>query len=411
MPESALQSWGAFDQNLRDDPYPLYARLREQAPVHRATLPDGRAVWLVTRLDEARAALADPRLTNDPRRFGVTWVNSGGRQSPSFLDSPLAYHMLNADPPDHTRLRKLVSKAFTARRVEELRPRVNEITEDLLAVMAARDEDVVDLMSAFAYPLPIRVICELLGVPPTDRAAFREWFTTMLASTYVHREQAHRAAGELAGYIVRLLAAKRDHPADDMLSALVAARDGDQRLDEHELTSMVFLLLVAGHETTVNLIGNGMAALFRDRDQLADLRDDPSLVPAAVEELLRYDGPVEHATSRFTSEPVDIGGVTVPDQECVLVVLGAADHDPRHFTEPDRLDVGRAENQHLAFGHGAHYCLGAPLARMEGQIAFSSLLAHFPAMRLAPAAELHWRPGMFVRGLDRLPVTLQPATD
>lgn len=451
--EPVLRSWGAFGQELRDDPYPLYARLREAAPVHRATTPDGRTVWLVTRYEDARSALADPRLAKDPRRFLARWgvpargSRSGARsvdaqpsdaQPPAtprapthepdaeqlgasrpgtqaagggnFLDSALTYHMLNADPPDHTRLRRLVSKAFTARRVESLQPLVHEITDMLLDAMAGLGQ--TDLIETFAFPLPITVICELLGVPLSDQARIRQLFTAMLTSgpTAEGRQRSLAAAGDIAGYVTSLIAAKRTEPADDMLSDLIAARDGAQRLDENELTSMAFLLVIAGHETTVNLIGNGLAALLSHPDQLAALRADPSLVPSAVEEFLRYDGPVEHATFRYTTEPVEVGGTTIPEGQMVLVVLAAADRDPARFAEPGTLDVRRGESAHLAFGHGIHFCLGAPLARMEGRIAFTSLLARFPDLRLAvDPADLHRQPGMILRGLRELPVALTPA--
>jgi len=411
--EQALGSWGAFSQELLDNPYPFYERLREAAPVHRATTPAGRSMWLVTRYDDARAALADPRLAKDARKFSKAWRDAAageGAGSGNFLDSPLAYHMLNADPPDHTRLRRLVSKAFTARRVESLRPRIHEITDTLLGSMAGLAE--VDLIDAFAFPLPITVICELLGVPLSDQSGIRKLFTKMLTSgsTPEGRQRAFEAGHEIAEYAMELIAAKRAEPADDMLSDLIAARDGEQKLDENELISMTFLLVIAGHETTVNLIGNGMAALLTHPDQLAALRADLSLVPSAVEEFLRYDGPVEHATFRYTTQPVDIGGVTIPEGEMVLVVLASADRDPARFPCPGKLDVRRGDAGHLAFGHGIHFCLGAPLARMEGQIAFTSLLTRFPDLRLAvPASQLHWKPGMIVRGLHELPVTLAPA--
>jgi cytochrome P450 len=409
MPESTLDTWGDFDEEHRNDPYPLYAEVREDGPVRHVRLADGRRAWLVTRYEEALQVLNDTRLSKDFRRVleaNPELVPPG--QVPGFF---AGRSMLNADPPDHTRLRTLVSRAFTTRRVEGLRGRIQEITDSLLDGMASRD-GVVDLVAAFAFPLPITVIGELLGVPGEDWVRLRGWFTTLLGSGPLVAESpgAMAAAGELFGYLVGLLAAKREAPRDDLLSGLIEACDGEQRLDEQELLATTFLLVVAGHETTVNLIANGTVALLRNPDQLAALRADLSLVPAAVEELLRYDGPVQHATFRFTTEPIEVGGVTIPAHQRVLVLIASANRDTARFTEPDRLDVRRTDNRHLAFGHGIHFCLGAPLARLEGQIAFTSLLRRFPELQLAvPPEELHWRNGLVLRALTELPVRLSPA--
>jgi cytochrome P450 len=315
-------------------------------------------------------------------------------------------HMLNSDPPDHERLRRLVNKAFTARRVERLRPRITAITTELLDGMSTRPE--VDLLASFAFPLPITVICELLGVPAADRDDFRTWSATAVSDTAsLELSQAH--AGALVRYFTALLAAKRHEPADDLLSALIAARDDGDRLSENELVSMAFLLLVAGHETTVNLIASGTLALLLNPGELARLQADPSLLGGAVEELLRYVNPVNNATFRFAAEPVEIGGVRIRQGDLVLVALSSANRDPSRFGDPDRLDVGRDNSGHLAFGHGIHYCLGAPLARLEAEIAFSHLLARFGSMRLAvPAGSLRWRPSSLIHGLESLPVRLFP---
>jgi cytochrome P450 len=275
--------------------------------------------------------------------------------------------MLNSDPPDHERLRRLVNKAFTARRVDRLRPRITEITAGLLDDMSTRSE--VDLLASFAFPLPITVICELLGVPVADQHDFRTWSATIVSDTATPEVfQAHATA--MIRYFIALLAAKRHEPADDLLSALISARDDGDRLSENELLSMAFLLLVAGHETTVNLIGNGVLALLLNPAELARLGADPSLIGGAVEELLRYVNPVNNATFRFAAEPVEIGGVRISRGDPVLVALSSANRDPSRFGDPDRLDLGRDSSGHLAFGHGIHYCLGAPLARLEAEIAF-----------------------------------------
>jgi cytochrome P450 len=407
--EGGLDAWGDFDRAMCDDPYPLYARVREAGPVREIRLSDGRRAWLVTRHQEALEVLADARLSKDFRSLGEAGTDAG--QSPR-LPPVFGRSMLNSDPPEHTRLRTLVSGAFTPRRVEALRGRIQEITDSLLDEMATRG-GVVDLIAAFAFPLPITVIGELLGVPLEDWTRLRGWFTTLLSSGVLvtEPERAKEAAAALFGYLVELLAAKRATPGDDLLSNLIAARDGEQRLDERELLATAFLLIVAGHETTMNLIAGGTVALLRNPDQLTALRSDPSLVPGAVEELLRYDGPVQHATFRFTTEAIGVGGVTIPAKQRVLVMLAGANRDPARFADPDRLDIRRTDNRHLGFGHGIHYCLGAQLARVESQIAVRSLLERFGDLRLAvPPEQLRWRHNLVLRGLRELPVRISPPT-
>jgi cytochrome P450 len=378
------------------DPYSVHTRLRAQHPVARVIMPGGTPAWLITGYAQARSALTDPRLHKLPE---------GWRPDPDSLLASLDLHMLNLDPPDHERLRKLVNKAFTARRVAELRPRITAITTGLLDDMSTRRE--VDLLASFAFPLPITVICELLGVPVADRDQFRVWSATIVADTTSPEVfEAHATA--MTRYFQALIATRRRQPADDLLSALISARDNTDRLSENELLSMAFLLLVAGHETTVNLIASGMLALLLNPGELARLRADRSLLDAAVEELLRYVNPVNNATFRFTSEPVQIGGVPIGPGEVVLVSLSGANRDPSRYADPDRLDLGRDSGGHLAFGHGIHYCLGAPLARLEAEIAFAGLLERFGSMTLAvPPDELRWRPSTLIHGLESLPVRLR----
>jgi cytochrome P450 len=388
------------------DPLGVFARMREESPVTSVITPEGQRAWLITRYEDVRRALADPRLSKDWRKL----------RSPGFVPDPsvgfLMAHMLNADPPDHTRLRRLVQKAFTPGRVAGLRPRIEAITASLLDAMAtARDADpagdgVVDLITEFAFPLPMTVICELLGIPDGDREEFKTWSQVILSSTATFDE--YRAAGgAMYGYFTKLLADKRAAPADDLLSALITARDSGDSLDEPELLAMIFLLLVAGHETTVNLIATGTLALLTHPSEFSRLRSDPSLLPGAVEELLRFANPLNHATDRYAPESFEVGGVTIPAGEPVLVVTSSANRDPARFPDPDRLDVGRDASGHVAFGHGIHYCVGAPLARLEGEIAFGALLARFPGLSLAvePAA-LRWRPSSLIHGLETLPVRL-----
>jgi cytochrome P450 len=388
-----------YGDDFTADPYPVYAKLRTQGPLHHVRTPYGGELWLVVGHEEARAALSDPRLVKNFRLMG--WD--------SYEEELLGVHMLNSDPPDHTRLRKLVAREFTMRRVEALGPRVQRITDELLDAMLAAPDGRADLVDALAYPLPITVICELLGVPDLDRAAFRTWSNEAVAPTTPEAERA--AFVELSAYLNELIEDKRCSPGDDLMSALIrtTAEDGD-RLSRSELTGMAFLLLIAGHETTVNLISNGVRALLDHPDQLAALRADMSLLDGAVEEMLRYDGPVETSTYRFTAEPVDIAGAVIPPREVVLVALASADRDPLRFDDPDRFDIRRDPRGHLAFGHGLHYCLGAPLARMEGRIVVRSLLERTAALELdIDPARLDWLPGLLMRGVRDLPVRFTPA--
>lgn len=316
--------------------------------------------------------------------------------------------MLRSDPPDHTRLRRLVSKAFTARRVAELRPRVQEITDGLLDAIVPAGK--AELVEDFALPLPVTVISELLGVPVADRDDFQRWTDSMILQGPEPPDPARvdQAWRHMRSYLTGLLQDKRARPGDDLLSALIATRDEEHQLDEDELIAMAFLLLVAGYITTVNLIGSGIAALLAHPDQLQMLREDPGLLPGAIEEFLRYDGPVSPGIARFAREDVVIAGVAIPRGATVLVASAIADRDPAQFPDPDRLDITRQDNGHLAFGHGIHYCLGAPLARLEGQIAVGTVLRRLPHLSLAvPASELRWRSGG-LRGPEQLPVTFTP---
>jgi cytochrome P450 len=394
-----------FDPVFKADPYPTYARLRSSAPVHRATMPDGRGVWLITRYEYVLAVLKDQRFVKDWRSALTPEQLAEIPPIPEVM-KPLSRNMLDTDPPDHERLRALVSKAFTPRLIERMRPRVQAIADGLLD--AVQDRGGMDLIDDYAFPLPITVIAELLGVPAEDRNNFREWSDAAVsgnASQEYLEEILIPHMQAFTDYLRALFEEKHANPRDDLVSALVQAEEAGDKLSEDELLGMVFLLLVAGHETTVNLIGNGVLALLQHPDQLRKLKDDPSLIKPAVEELLRYDGPVETSTERFAREDVDMGRTVIPRGEMVLVVLAAADHDPERFSDPDNLDITRTDNRHLAFGKGVHHCLGAPLARMEGQIAISTLLRRMPNLRLKGSPEsLSWRPGMILRGLRGLPV-------
>ncbi|MFE6917894.1 cytochrome P450 family protein [Streptomyces rubiginosohelvolus] len=374
------------------DPYPYYAKLRAEGPVHTVRTEHLERLWLIVGYEEGRAALAD-------QRFGKDWRPRGGWKA---SEAQLNANMLELDAPHHTRLRRLVVREFTARRIEALRPRVTEITDRLLDTMVPQGS--ADLVDALAFPLPMTVICELLGVPDIDRDAFRVLSNGIVTPTPEQRDA--DPVGAMSAYLVDLIADKRRSPGDDLLSALIRATDEDgDSLSSAELVGMAFLLLVAGHETTVNLIANGVRALLDHPDQLALLRAEPGLIDGAVEEMLRYDGPVENATFRFAREPVTIGSTVIPRDAVVLVGLASADRDADRFPAPDTFDIRREPQGHLAFGHGAHYCLGAPLARMEARIAIGALLERCPGLaRDESGGELDWLPGLLMRGTRGLPV-------
>ncbi|MEU6510507.1 cytochrome P450 [Streptomyces sp. NPDC046942] len=377
-------------------PYDVYRRLRDTAPVQRIAGPDGTPAWLVTRYEDVRAALADPRLSLDKRS------GAAGRYKGLSLPPALDANLLNMDPPDHTRIRRLVGRAFTPRRVEQLRAPIRRTADRLLDALGPHGS--TDLVASYAAPLPITVICDLLGIPEGDRLDFRQWTDCLTAPDPARPDASKKAIASMLGFLTRLVAAKREEPADDLLSDLIAVRDDGDRLGEEELMSLAFLILFAGYENTVQLIGNSVLALLQAPDQLAALRKDPAQLPAAVEEFARHEGPMLLAMRRFPVEDVTIAGVTIPAGETVWVSLSAANRDPDRFPDPDRLDLSRDAAGHLALGHGIHYCLGAPLARAETEIALAALLERLPELALADT-ELSWRPSMRARGLRALPVT------
>ncbi|RKE23488.1 cytochrome P450 [Streptomyces sp. TLI_171] len=392
MPAPTLQDLAPAGLDVTTDPYPVYAALRAKGPVHRILVPGAGEAWLIVARDEARAALTDPRLSNDIRHSS-SWADDGGHA--------IGVNMLQSDAPRHTRLRGLVAREFTAGRIRALRPRIREIAGTLLGALPTGGS--VDLVAAYALPLPMTVICELLGVPDPDRDAFHAWSAELVAPSSA--EAAGVAVGAMTDRLTALVEERRSDPRGDLLSALVSApADG---LSAEELLGMAFLLLVAGHETTVNLVSGTVLALLTHPEQFAAVRADPGLVDAAVEETLRHDGPVESTAFRFATAPVRIGDTTVPAGDSVLVSLAAASRDPRHFPDPDRFDLHRAPVGHLAFGHGIHHCLGAPLARVEAAVAVRTLIERHPGLALdADPTDLEWRPSTMLRGLTRLPVRL-----
>lgn len=404
-----------FTWEFATDPYPAYAWLREHAPVHRTRLPSGVDAWLVTRYVDAKRALADPRLSKNPVHHAEQAHAKGKTGIPGERGAELMTHLLNIDPPDHTRLRRLVSQAFTPRRVAEFAPRVQELTDGLIDAFAAKGE--ADLIHDFAFPLPIYAICDLLGVPREDQDDFRDWAGMMIRHGGGPRGGVARSVKKMRGYLAELIHRKRDDPGDDLISGLIRASDDGEHLTENEAAAMAFILLFAGFETTVNLVGNGVYALLRNPDQRERLQrsldaGETGLLATGIEELLRYDGPVELATWRYATEPVQLGGQSVAVGDPVLVVLAAADRDPERFADPDRLDLSRSDNKHLGYGHGIHYCLGAPLARLEGQAALGTLLTRLPDLRLAvDPSDLRWRGGLIMRGLRTLPVQFTAVRD
>ncbi|WP_410664052.1 cytochrome P450 family protein [Amycolatopsis sp. lyj-84] len=390
-----------------EDPYALYALLRTQRPVTKVQVPGGPPAWLVTRYEDVRAGLADRRLSKDITAALDDLRAAGAGVAAVTLDDFDAHdHMLNSDPPKHTRLRKLVTKAFTTRAVAGLRPRIQELAEELVDALAKRladGERSVDLIDALAFPLPMKVICEILGVPEDRRTAFRKWSHAVLSPA--SPAEFVTASAEMTEYLSVLVAEKRERPGEDILSAIVAADEHGDRLSDSEATGMASLLLVAGHETTMNLIGNGVLALLKDRAQWDRLRREPALLTGAVEEFLRIDSPVNTATVRFATEPVTIGATTVLPGSTVLLAIGSANRDPEVFERPDEIDLQRPRGKSLAFGHGIHYCLGAALARMEGEIAFRVLAERVPTLALAvEPGSLNWQSSLLIRGLTELPV-------
>lgn len=393
-------SFNPLSPDFIRDPYPYYHRLREKAPLYMTPL----GFRVATRYADVASILRD-------RRFGKDFEGRIERQrGPEIWNEPavrgMRRFMLVLNPPDHTRLRGLVVKAFTARRVEEMRPRIESLVDELLDQIEPNGE--ADLIKDFAYPLPVNVICDMMGIPDEDRPLFLEGSRVsgrLLDPIPLSREEMDRAnEGQhfITEYFRALFERRRREPTDDLTTHLVQAEEAGDRLSEEELTANVILLFNAGHETTVNLIGNGLLALFRNPDQLRRLRDDPGLMPSAIEELLRYDSSVQ-MTSRTAFEDVDVGGVTVAKGETVMTLLGAANRDPAVFTDPDRLDVARDEEKPLSFGGGIHYCLGAQLARIEGEVAVRKILERLPAMRIENLENPSWRQTFTLRGLTALP--------
>jgi cytochrome P450 len=404
-----LAAWGGWEPAVRDDPFDHFAQARARCPVQKVHLADGHPAWVVLGYDAARQALHDPRISKDM----LAALQDDGNVVAEGLPGPeFSRHMLNVDPPDHTRLRRLVLRAFVPARIAALEPAIRAIASNLLDELdAAGPGAVVDLIEGYAYPLPFRVIGELLGIPAADRPRLHAWFQVLLTGWAGEPPpEAVEASDGIVAYLRELVDAKRQNPARDLVSVLAAAED--DALTTQELLSSLFQLVVAGHDTTASLIGNGVVALLDHPAQLETLLADLGRLPAAIDELIRFTAPVPHATFRVTAEPVTLCGAGIPAHEQVLVCLGSANRDPGRFPAPDVLDVGRRDGPNLGFGHGIHYCLGAPLARLEASVAFQELLGRYPGLRLAVDRDaLAWAhgDGLVLRGLVSLPVVLGPS--
>lgn len=402
------QNWTEkpFDITRRDfraDPYPFYAWMRAERPVFKAK-QGGRDVWLVARYDDVVALLKDERFVKNPANVKEPTKKAQTPWMPGFL-KPLATNMLDQDDPNHARLRALVHKAFTPSRIEEMNGHIQQIVDGLLDQVAAHGS--MDLVNDFALQVPLTVISELMGVAEADRIRFHRWVKAGLqSSTPLTTILALPAFYNMMRFLRRLVADRRIHPGTDLLTALIQAEEAGDRLSEDELLGMAVILLIAGYETTVNLIASGTLALLQHPEQMHLLRAEPNLIRGAVEELVRFAAPVAEATERYASEEVTIAGTTIPQGALTLALLASANRDERHFEHGDELNIRREKNRHLGFGQGIHYCVGAPLARLEGAIAINTLLQRMPNLQLAiPAEKLRWRATLSVRGLEALPVT------
>jgi len=408
MSESTAEPlvFNPFDPAVRADPYPLYRRMREEEPTHRSPL----GFYVFTRYDDCLTVLRHPQMSSDQRHAAraVEFLEQqpAARKLAEAMEGKRPFLLL--DPPDHTRLRGLVSKAFTPRTVEGLRPRIQQVVDELIDEV--QPKGAMEVVEDLAYPLPVVIICEMLGVPPSDHERFKDWSRDLargLDPDFVQPmdslERRFETVLAFHEYFRELIARRRSDPGDDVLTALVHAEEKGDTLTEDEVLGTCTLLLVAGHETTVNLIGNGVLALLRHRDQLEKLWADRTLIKSAVEEILRYDPPVQF-DGRVAMADIEVGGVTVAEGEQPILILAAANRDPHQFDAPESFDITRADNRHLSFGHGLHFCLGAPLARLEGQLALGTLVGRLPLMELA-TDEPVYKENLILRGLAELPVT------
>jgi cytochrome P450 PksS len=391
------------DATFKANPFPFYARLRAEAPVFSVTLKRHGRAWLITRYDDVLAVLKDERFAKDPQNAMTPEQRKSAPHMPAMF-KPFSRSMLSLDDPDHARLRALVHKAFTPRRIEQMREQVQLVVNELLDKTEPKGH--MDLIADYALPLPLIMIGRILGIPARDNQKFHRWTRTFLsAPSNPNPLVIVPSMMSFMRYLHKQIKERQAHPQDDLITALVQAREGNDMFNEDEVVSMIFLLLSAGHETTVNLIGSGMLALLEHPEQMQKLRNEPDLSKTAIEELVRFVCPAETATERYAREDITIAGTTIPRGELVLAVIGSANRDPNYFENPDTIDITRTNNRHLAFGQGIHYCLGAPLARLEAQVAIPILLQRLPRIHLTTQPEeLRWRGGLILRGLEALPI-------
>ncbi|WP_028611662.1 cytochrome P450 family protein [Paenibacillus harenae] len=387
-----------LNEHFIRNPYPAYSEIRDQDPVYRFLLPNGHYAWMITRYDDAVDVLNDTRFVTNP-----PFENHAQAEEPH--KEIISRNLLSVNPADHRRLRRLIQKAFTPRMIERLRGRIEEISNELLDQV--QDKGEMNLIEDYAFPLPIMVICEMLGVPIEDQDKFHEWSNVIMEgfNNPTFEEQSEAVMIAFVDYLQDLIARRRSQLQEDLISDLLSVEDEGDILSEQELYALVFVLIIAGHETTVNLIGNGVLALLEHPEQKEKLQLQPELILGAIEEMLRYNGPAEVSNIRWVTDDVEIRGKRIRKGEMLFISFASADRDPEQFADPDTFDITRAANNHIAFGKGVHYCLGAPLARLEGEIAISALLRRMPGLRLKTASDdLAWRPGMIIRGVKEIPV-------
>jgi len=402
---SQEQNFDLFSHQFKADPFPTYARMRKEAPIYGHKAPDGSTIWYITKYETVLAILRDnDHFCKDPRNTRMPEV-AGNASRRTTTHRLINENMLFSDPPNHTRLRSLISQAFTPQRIAHQSEFIQKTADHLITEFYNKGE--VDLISAFALPLPVFIICKLLGIPDEDRDNVALWSQAIISpgSRNLNFSSRKQRVQALIEYLAHIFSLRSSMPQDDLISALVYAEEAGDKLSTAELSSMVILLIVTGHETTVNLIGNGSLALIQNEDQLSQLRNDPALWDNAIEELLRYDGPVETSTSRWSCKDLILEGHQIRQGDQVRVVLASANRDSAYFQSPEELRVTRLNNPHLAFGYGIHYCLGAPLARLEGKIALQTLFERLDGLRLKYTADqLRWRKGILFRGLQKLDV-------
>jgi cytochrome P450 len=406
MTTDVTEALDRIPDDFMQRPYEILEPYRKAGRVHHVVFPHGADVWLVTQYEDVRALLQDPTVSKDGRRMNEMFARHTGTYDPDEtpdvgFDDELSQHMLNTDPPRHTRLRSLVSKAFTLRRMEAFRPRIQQLVDDMLDSIADRDD--VDLVGEYAQPLPIVIICDVLGIPFEDREMFQEWAVQLVGAGHAP-EVVEQASKNVLEYGQRIIDAKRKNPADDMVSELIRGAEGGDRLTDDELVAMIFLFTVAGHITSQHTLSNGILSLLTHPDQLARLRSDVSIMPQAIDELMRYDGGVGVATFRFTTEEIAIGDTKIGPNQILALSILSAHRDDQRFPDANKLDLDRRPNGVLGFGHGPHFCIGQPLAKIQTDIALTQLLTRFPDLRMTvKPEELEWEQSTLLRGMLKLP--------